>query len=654
MENTIERVYMSMSENDINGLNSICLTVLFYIMHNYVDCFNMSSSSMECLHSGLQQKYNLFKINAVIIYNLFSDLIIQFNKLQLVNDIFKYYLTHDNLSNIKEYYKYYNHPKLVQWLVQLGKPKITKDSIETILDGNVKINSFLDEIVQLGNDKKINWVDHHTKIVGVQTNVLINDLTRLNLLFRAEKLNTNIINNDLLIDDIKWPNQMFDLIFFDLPYGLHNIIHANCCQKVKKLKLRGTKSEPLLLQYIMMSLNKNGRALVIVPDSLLFSDSVQPIETRKYLLENFNIKKIIQIDESFYRIKGNKCSVIYFENTGKTKEINFSKVSLINANVVEENITTVQINLIKNNIYSLYYKLYLETTNHNNKIKYEKVKDLFNIYTDISKITNQSTDILAIDKYYKNNYSVQFFNSIPEKEYAFYFVEIKEPNGFFIRYLEYFLKNRYEKIVKGKMNQYDISKIENLEIPVLSKEKQSAISNYIELTNKIIQDNLDKILTINKLKSCIFDTIQLDETTQIDQVCHIYISAEVSKNKLIGIIKNGLTAGTVYLVESNQPLSNNSHYLDIKDNNYDIEYIYHYLKYKENKLLELAQLTPQPTISKSTMLSFNIPVMDLDKQSQILSYCRDFDNNISMYVQDNKNIKEKDIIGTVIQLNNMM
>lgn len=653
MENTLNIVYKIISENNLYGLNSIIYSVLWFILRYHNVCLNMPMSSMECVHSSLQQNYNLFKIESLFLYNLVLDLNIRFNKLHLINDIFKYHLANDNLSYIKEYLKYYNHQKLVEWLVQLADPKITQDSIETILDGNVKINSFLDEIVQMGNDKKINWTIHSNKIVGVQSDEIINDLVRLNLLFRSEQLNRNIINDNLLINDIKWSNQTFDLIFFDLPAGLHNIIHATCCQKVKKLKLRGTKAEPLLLQYIMMSLNKNGRAIVIVPDSLLFSDSVQHIETRKYLIENFNVKKIIQIDESFYKIKGNKFSVIYFENNGKTKQISFSKLLLNNENITEENITTIQINLIKNNLYSLYYKLYLEISKQNNKIQYEKVKNLFNIYTDSSEITDQTTNILAIDKYYKNNSSVQILNDMSHKEYSYYFTEIKDSNGFFIRYLEYFIKNRYEKLVKGKMNQYDISKIENIEIPVLSKDKQFAISSYIELTNKIIQDNLDKIVTINRVKSCVFDTVPLDEFIQIDQVCEIYIDTTVFENKLIGIIKNGLTAGSVYLLENKHPLLNNSHYLNIKDANYNIEFIYQYLKYREPKLQELARLTSQPTISKSTISSFCIPVIDLDKQMQLLSYCKDFDNTITMYEEDIKNIQNKDIIGTVIKMNNM-
>jgi type I restriction-modification system DNA methylase subunit len=128
------------------------------------------------------------------------------------------------------------------------------------------------------------------------------------------------------------------------------------CNKIKKLKLRGTKFEPLLLQLVMMSLNKKARAVLIVPDILLFGDSAQAIETRKYLVENFLVKKIIKINDNLNVVKGSHNSILYFEQGTDTKSIEISQISLANNEIMEESVMNLKIEQIVKNNFSLYYK----------------------------------------------------------------------------------------------------------------------------------------------------------------------------------------------------------------------------------------------------------------------------------------------------------
>ncbi len=45
-------------------------------------------------------------------------------------------------------------------------------------------------------------------------------------------------------------------------------------------------------------------------------------ETRKYLLANFNLKKVIKVGEGeFFKNTGVKTSVLCFEKTGKTENL---------------------------------------------------------------------------------------------------------------------------------------------------------------------------------------------------------------------------------------------------------------------------------------------------------------------------------------------
>ena len=50
----------------------------------------------------------------------------------------------------------------------------------------------------------------------------------------------------------------------------------------------------------MKSLNKNGRSVVIISDGMLFNRSKQYIKTRRYLIEKFNLTKIISLNDGFF------------------------------------------------------------------------------------------------------------------------------------------------------------------------------------------------------------------------------------------------------------------------------------------------------------------------------------------------------------------
>jgi hypothetical protein len=538
----------------------------------------------------------------------------------LINNIFEYYMNNENLLVIKEYSKYFNNKELIKWICNIVK--INRDDI--ILDGNVKINSFIDYLIQNNIPKE--------KLYGIQTNDIIRKLSLKNLSFNTNKdFSDNISNTDIIFNDVPFNNKTFDVIFLDFPSGIHNIIHANCCQKIKKLKIRGTKSEPLLLQFVMMSLNKNGRAALIVPDSLLFSDSLQPIQTRKYLVENYNLKKIVELDES-------KSSLLYFENNGTTQDILFSKlVGGMETNIMKLNSKTLNSN------YSLYHKHYSDIIKpKNNELKYDSLENFLEISFEIPT----KKLYIVLDKYYKNSESIQF-----NKE-GYIYMTNKSDNDFYIHYIYHILGSEYEKFTKGKMLQFDIDKLTKYMVPVLDMETQKSICNYLMVSNNIINNNNQYIENNNKMKDYLINSIPKRETVELQNISELYNGPSLNK-KLIGIIRNGLMAGTVYILNENEQLSNNSHYILITDEQYNLDYVYYMMKHSERDLQDLANLTSQPNLNKSNLMSYKILSIKKPSQMEIVSYCKDFDTNIEKYNMINKNIREKNIIDIILKLNNM-
>lgn len=644
----VPSLFNYLSNNSVHSLQAIQ-----YMFFLFVSLFNSekkdnSNNLANKIHSLYQETnqnvdFDLKEIteNIFEITNLNN-----IDQVTLLNDIFDYYLNNENLSVIKEYVKFYNKKQLTDWIVKLANPKINEESI---FDGNIKINSYLESII---NSSEIKIKNKLKGFYGHQSNKIINGLfiTNFKLNYKQD-ISTNITPEDLLLNDIKLPIGTFDLIFYDFPSDIHNITHASCCKKIKKLKIRGTKSEPLILQLIMGSLNKKGRAVLVVPDSLLHSDSNLQVITRKYLVENFNVKKIIKIDESLFMGKGIKNSILYFENNGKTTNIEISKIFPSNNEIKEESIMNISIESIKKNIFSLHFKDH-ESLNNNISadIKYESIDKLCQIETDFNQLKNKNV-VLAITKTYKNDNSIQLIKDCSDlNNFEFFIGNKDQSNPYILFYLEHIFKTKYQQLVKGKTEQFNLEKINQIQIPLLTESVQKSLCNYFDITNNLVKSNYEKIKNVQTLRDCVLDSVSKNNMVKIKDICNLTVS-ETNSTKLIGIIRNGLSAGTVYQANSGQNLSMNSHYLVIKNEEYLFDYVYHMLKFNEPKLKTIANFNDQPNLGQTNLLEFEINSINLQNQQEVTSYCNDFDSTINQCTINIQSMKEKDIMGTILKLN---
>jgi restriction endonuclease S subunit len=205
------------------------------------------------------------------------------------------------------------------------------------------------------------------------------------------------------------------------------------------------------------------------------------------------------------------------------------------------------------------------------------------------------------------------------------------------------------------MNNINLDKIYDIKIPILSKNIQETICNYYNYSNKLYQDNKKQIEIYKNMKECIFNSLLTSNYIELNEIIDLKLSNEINDNltPFIGIIRNGLTTGTVILI-TNNIISNNSYYLLLKKNtSFLIEFIYYYLQNNQNKLKELSNLTQQNSLNKSNLLLFKIPIILLDYQKCIISYCVEFDNIINKHIENNQTIKNKDIMSIINKIYNI-
>jgi restriction endonuclease S subunit len=211
---------------------------------------------------------------------------------------------------------------ICDYMVNLCKPDFKSKGVpESVCDPSMGTGGFLTSYMKFYKkhhaDDLVNWGIQNKEIHGCDTDPKVAGVARLNLFMESGgNRAVNLRTHDSLYGDLTQTG--YDLILANMPFGLKGIKHAECCERVKNLKIRGTKSEPLFLQLMMVSLNRGGRCAVVVPDGMLVNGSTCHDETRKYLLDNFELKRVIKMKGKFFMNTGIQPSILFFENTGNS------------------------------------------------------------------------------------------------------------------------------------------------------------------------------------------------------------------------------------------------------------------------------------------------------------------------------------------------
>ena len=220
---------------------------------------------------------------------------------------------------------------ICEYMTELCAPGFKSAGVpESVCDPTMGTGGFLTAFVKFYNkhhaDKPVDWAVQQKEIHGCDTDPKVAGVARLNLFMETGgNRSTNLLTHDSLYGDLT--QNQYDVILANMPFGLKGIKHAECCERVKNLKIRGTKSEPLFLQLMVVSLALGGRCAVVVPDGMLVNSSSCHNDTRKYLLDHFELKRVIKMNGQYFMNTGIKPSILFFENTGKpTTAVEFWEV----------------------------------------------------------------------------------------------------------------------------------------------------------------------------------------------------------------------------------------------------------------------------------------------------------------------------------------
>lgn len=634
----------------------------------------------------------------------------------IIGTIYELHLKSGSSSSMRDLGQYFTHRKVIKYMVDLCNPIIKDDgSMEKVLDPSMGSGGFLAMAIKHINSTcdGIDWSTDKLNFFGFDIDENVKNLASLNLLLETSELfDTTLIHLDSLQNDYRLNDgaivQKVDVILANEPFGVKGLKYKDCCQRIKNLKIDGTKAEPLFLQLMMQSLNEGGRCAVIVPDGVLFNDAKLHSDTRKYLVENLNLLKVVKLGEKTFLNTGVNSSILFFSNTGQTREVSFDTIKLNNGNIIEEHNITVSYHSIVTNKYDLnpgkytkvdddriegleYKRLeeictFLPTTKHVSSIG--QLSGLYRFYN------SSQEDKLYVNKYEINKESIIIGNGgnlcvhydimfTPSKHVT---VLQNNNNNVNLKYIYYFLlqnKTLLEKLSAGTTIKWlNKTNMGTIQIPIPTLEQQTFIVESCDSFMLTINNLNVNIVEYEKQKKAVVYTMTCwcDVKMKLGEICK---NIKTGKNKpsdnktgslypyygtggitgytdeylidgeYILIARNGTVGQSLYASGKSYP---SDHMFIIKDmvNVVLLKYLYYAIQNIVN-LAHLAVGTTIKGISKQNLESIDIPIPTLEEQQEIIKICEYYDDMINKAKEqiDYINKLQKNIIDKVLASNNI-
>ena len=311
----------------------------------------------------------------------------------IIGTIYEIHLKTGTSGAMRDLGQYFTNRQVIEYMVKLCDPGMRDGLIETMVDPTMGTGGFLTMGIKYLNKKykEIDWNQNKSRILGFDIDENVRNMAIVNcLLETGELMEETLIKKDTLRYDMKFPDldpdlpndgsEKVDIILANEPMGLKNIKYEDCCKRILDLDIPGTRAEPLFLQLFMQALNPGGRCCVVIPDGILFNEAKLHKATRKHLVENFNLKKVIALHGDFFLNTGVKTSALFFVNHGKTQSVEFCQIELKDGKIRETLLKSIGHDQIVKNQYNLLINKYNQNqVDKYQHIEYKKIKDISEI-----------------------------------------------------------------------------------------------------------------------------------------------------------------------------------------------------------------------------------------------------------------------------------
>lgn len=198
--------------------------------------------------------------------------------------------------------KGFSYPKIIDYACGAGH--FLTEAIEAI-------NAFAD--AEGNND----WVRDH--VFGIEKDYRLARVSKISMFMNGAG-EANIVFGDGLENqsDKGIENGTFDILVANPPYAVrdfkqHLQLKCNSFDLLERIGDNGGEIEVLFVERIAQLLKPNGVAAVILPSSILSNDSASYAGAREQILQNFNIRAIVQLGNRTFGATNTSTVVLFLE-----------------------------------------------------------------------------------------------------------------------------------------------------------------------------------------------------------------------------------------------------------------------------------------------------------------------------------------------------
>jgi type I restriction enzyme M protein len=217
--------------------------------------------------------------------------------------------------------EFYTPRPVIRFIVNMVKPCLKKG--EKVLDPACGTGGFLTESLEfMLNEAKTPSAKqklYSETVHGYEKKPLPYLLGMMNLMLHGIE-DPNLTRKNTLGSSITElsAKDKFDVIVTNPPFGGEE---ESLIAKNLPIGFQTTDTALAFLYYIMEALKKNGRCGIILPNGPLFANGIAG-KIKEKLLQEFNLHTIIRLPDSvFAPYTGIATNILFFDNTGPTKEI---------------------------------------------------------------------------------------------------------------------------------------------------------------------------------------------------------------------------------------------------------------------------------------------------------------------------------------------
>lgn len=442
----------------------------------------------------------------------------------------------------------------------------------------------------------------------------------------------------------------------------------------------------LFIQHCVYMLKDNGHCIIVLPDGELFEGSSKwSKEFREWWCKSVNITHILSVPSGTFDHAGVKTNVVFFKKSGSTQQIRFMETTK-ECNIVKDVFTIPKADLEAAK-YSLNVETYKPEKVENYDVPMVKLGDICEFLQKSKHKASLGKENGNYPFYTSSNNKVLFSEHNDYKDLCIIIgtggnanikiasnfscsadnIIMKTDNKLTTNYIYKFINfniNKLEEGFKGATIKH-ISKdyISNLKIPLPSLEVQEQIVKELDNLQKEIGSQQNHIESLKKQLGMTKEFVNYEEIIELTKDCERVKLGNVCE------FKNGKTITKSNLVEGNIPVigggqkpmgyHNNSNFDEntilcsssgsyagyiskystkvwasdcfaILPKNINNNYLYNYLKNKQNDIYKLQSGSGQPHVYSKNIINMTIPLPSLEVQEQIVKLYEEREEKVKL------------------------